>query len=796
MKCKPFNSTARSLLALSALVLSMSVLPLVVRAQSAPTALEEVFVTAQKREQSLQDVPLAVTALTQETLAVNSVMNVNDLSGLAPNLTVRPAVGGTNLPAFNMRGITSYGIVPGSDKQISIYLDGVYLGSPRGGIFTLPDIQRLEVLRGPQGTLFGRNATGGAISVVTRDPEGELGLRQKVSVGNRDYLLSETTVDTPAWGPFSAYITYLTEEQDGDVDNLGHGTTWDRTAWGHGFEGSTETLGEVDNESVFLAASLDLDAVIATYKYDYGTDKGSPQANAIVSDFCGTCLNRPGFDTLITLLTDTNSDLLGGQSTRRPNAVNNAWTASRDQEIQGHNLTIDWEISDSLTLKNILAYRKTNQYQPADISGTSGWIAGPVGPLIPPEPLGGPYSTDAAFCYVCSYTSLDSKQWSNEVQLNYSVDFMTLTAGALYYDSQDDIDGNTFQFGFFENNVVLANTRALTDNKAESYAAYSQVEYHLTETIDLLGGLRYTNDDKSGGIFSQALNVVTRDSTFDYSDDKVTYLIGSSYTPNDDMMVYAKYSTAYVSGGSVAAFTFDPEEAKSWEIGAKTDFLEKRLRSNLALFDVKYDSLQGAQSGTNVPGADGIGTLIIESGDLEAQGVELELSALPTDGLVLGLTMGYQDVKFSSVSDLYALVNGAAGPNAYPNSDLNPTLSPEWSGNLSANYTTDPLFDDAYMTFGVTGIWHDDIRLEANSGKAAATPFGVAEYTPEAWLVNARATLHSIRISDGWTGEISVWGRNLTDDDHLTFAVNFGAMVGGIFQTERSYGIDFVVNFN
>jgi len=798
MKYVASNPFARSRLVLGLMALSAAMLAPGSYAQNTTGGLEEVIVTAQKREQSLQDVPVAVTALTQETLEVNTVVDVSDLSGLAPNLTVRPAVGGTNLPAFNMRGITSYGIVPGSDKQISIYLDGVYLGSPRGGIFTLPDIQRLEVLRGPQGTLFGRNATGGAISVVTRDPAGELGFRQLVGVGNRDYLQSQTTVDTPTWGPFSGYITYLTEKQDGDIDNLGKNTTWDRTSWGRGFEGSPDTLGEVDNESVFLAAMMDLDSVVATYKFDYGTDKGSPQGDAIVSGFCATCLNQPGFDQLINILTATNADLVGGTSTRRPNSVNNAWTGSRDQEIYGHNLTVDWEINDSLSLKNILAYRSgKQQLLPADISGTSGWVWGAVGGAIPPgPPLFGPFAADDPFCYVCSYTSIDSDQWSNELQLNYSSDLMNLTTGALYYDSSDDVDGNTFAFAGYPGYVVPAFTRNKTKNKAESYAVYSQVEYHLTDSVDLLGGLRYTNDDKTGSIFGILGNEVIRDSSFNYSDDKMSYLAGVSYTYSDDMMLYAKYSTAYVSGGSVAAFTFDPEEAESWEIGAKTDFLEKRLRTNVALFDVDYKSLQGAQSGTNVPGAEGIGTLIVESGDLSAKGVELEISALPTDELVLAATLGYQDVKFASISELYAVVNGAAGPNAYPGSSLEPTLAPEWSGNLSANYTTAPLFDEAYLAVGVTGIWHDDIRFEPNPAKAAQTPFGVAEFTPSAWTWNARASLKEIRITDDWTGEVSLWGRNLTDDDHMTFAVNFGAMVGANFVEERSYGVDFIVNFN
>jgi len=159
-------------------------------AQSTATSenggLEEIIVTAQKREQSVQDVPIAVTAVTQESLKANRIFTVNDLGSIAPGLTVRPSAGGIQVPSFTIRGQNSFGVVAGSDKQVSIYLDGVYISSPRGSIFDLPDVSRLEVLRGPQGTLFGRNATAGAVSVTTRDPSGEAGVKLVGSYGNYD----------------------------------------------------------------------------------------------------------------------------------------------------------------------------------------------------------------------------------------------------------------------------------------------------------------------------------------------------------------------------------------------------------------------------------------------------------------------------------------------------------------------------------------------------------------------------------------------------------------------------------
>jgi iron complex outermembrane receptor protein len=150
--------------------------------------LEEIVVTAQKREQNLQDVPVAVTALSQATLETNRIVDVRDLSAMAPNLTVRVASGGSSLPTYSMRGLVTGGGALGSDRGISVYIDGVYVQAGSGSIFQFADLERIEVLRGPQGTLFGRNATGGAISILTRGPTGEFGVRQELSYGNYDQL--------------------------------------------------------------------------------------------------------------------------------------------------------------------------------------------------------------------------------------------------------------------------------------------------------------------------------------------------------------------------------------------------------------------------------------------------------------------------------------------------------------------------------------------------------------------------------------------------------------------------------
>ena len=191
--------------------------------------LEEIVVTAQRREQSLQDVPVAVTAISAASLQTNRIVSVADLNGIAPNVSVRPAAGGTQIASFSVRGVNSYGVVPGSDKEVSINLDGVYISSARGSIFDIADIARIEVLRGPQGTLFGRNATAGAVSIITRDPTGKLGGTLSGTIGNYDQRRLRATIESPQVGPFSAYLTFQHNERRGDTRNTAAGVVLKQT---------------------------------------------------------------------------------------------------------------------------------------------------------------------------------------------------------------------------------------------------------------------------------------------------------------------------------------------------------------------------------------------------------------------------------------------------------------------------------------------------------------------------------------------------------------------------------------
>ena len=407
--------------------------------------LEEIVVTAQKREQNVQDIPIAVTAISQGQIAANRINTVQDLSGLAPNMTVRPASGGLGTPAFSMRGAISYGTVPGSDKEVGIYLDGVYLSGSKASIFDIPDIERIEVLRGPQGTLFGRNATAGAVSFTTRDPKGEFGVTLEATVGNYAQRRYRASVDLPAWGPFSAYVSFVHSERRGDIKNLGAGTVWDRTGPDSdlGVLVSPEYLGDRDVNSLFVAVKFEpSDNFSTVYKFDRTVDHFTPEGMPLIAyDGTAGATGAP----LDALFKNSPNQFVAGLA-QRPTVANNSWVVPGVQRNSGHSLTSELRLSDSISLKNIAAYRKSYVFGASQIGGMGGLVVTPGAVAAVPSlaPLLGNRFVDIA-----THRVVTSEQWSEELQLNYNSRLLTLTLGGIYFHSKDREGGPPFMRGTF-----------------------------------------------------------------------------------------------------------------------------------------------------------------------------------------------------------------------------------------------------------------------------------------------------------------------------------------------------------
>jgi iron complex outermembrane receptor protein len=825
-------------------------------AQQAATStnggLEEIVVTAQKREQSVQDVPIAVTAVTQETLLANRITSVNDLSSIAPGVIVKPSAGGIQVPVFTIRGQQSYGVVAGSDKQVSIYLDGVYLSSPRGSIFDLPDVARLEVLRGPQGTLFGRNATAGAVSVVTRDPSGEFGGKLEGTYGNHDQYRIRASIETPQMGPFSAYFSFVRNYKQGDIRNAGAGFIWDRslsTEPGLNKIGrSPDYLGNVDSNSYFAAVKFESGNFKLIYKFDRNDDKGTPDGVALVAydpTFAGLGAGAPLIAPFVNALYN-NQNIYLNPSNQRPDTVTNSWVVPRQQRVFGHNLTATWRASDHITVKNTFAYRNSFVFSSSAIDGVSGLRFTPQA-LVP-------YATFIAFSsigrdpripdqaaaianigriagenasrigsqvlLIASNATSRAKQWSDELQVNYSSDDLNVTAGAIWFKSDDTSGGpeglqNTFSLRPTTGLIALGN-EGRSFNKSTSIAAYAQIEYKITPELEVVLGGRVTHDDKAGrfrydtgGGPSTSINLTPPN----YKSTLGNYLIGLNWKPNRDTLIYGKYSTSFVSGGNnTIGLNYEPETAKSFEVGIKADLLEHKLRTNLAVFLVNYKNFQQPGSPVDLPsrtavrnqlvglysqtvidqlvGASSggvINTYVLSAGDVRAKGFELEVTAAPTRGLVLGGGLGYTDTEYTRVNPFVLAAN---------NGEYVPVNRPKWTLNVYGSYET-PKFGNSDMTlqFRLDGLYRSSYFLSAKPMQDLLDPSKrIAVIDPSDFKLNGRIALKHIALGPV-QAELAFWGKNLANRSSFNSVLFLfpGAAVN--YDPDRSYGVDLNLKF-
>jgi iron complex outermembrane receptor protein len=731
--------------ALAALV-SAAASPGLVQAQSGATALEEVIVSAQRREQSLQDVPISIAAFSRNAIETYRIDNLLDLNTLVPNLSAVEGAGGTQSVLFQIRGLYASGTALGADSGVAIYQDGVYIQGGSGVLSNYADLERVEVLRGPQGTLFGRNTSGGAIHFITRDPEGEFGIRQRLTSGNLDLFESRTRIDSPQWGPISLSLDYTYRERDGEIRNSGAGFEVDFSHQGGGFYVSPEKLGNEQTDAMLLGVSFDLhEDLELVYKFDYVDTTNSPLGTGILdADASLLPLIGPSFGT------------------ERPDSVNNAFHLNSHKLSRGHNLTAEYEISDTLTLRNILSYRESS----IDTPGFTLDGLGQFAPIVVVFVTNGGRKTE---------------QLSEELQLIWSADSYTLTTGFLYYGLDQSAGGyNRAPNGFFGSappNLTLypGNQRARqSEVETDSLALYGQWEYHITPEWDLLLGGRFTNDKKDYIDRTLMTGEVLEES---FDEDETTYLVGFNYKPSADLLLYAKYSTGYISGGIVSGLIYDPETATSLEAGLKSSWRDNTLQVNLSLFSTDYEDQQFGTAGNLVDPPVPTSQVIVNAGDTSADGMELELSWLPLGGLTLGMDLGYLDFSFDTL-DLDLL---GVAPS--------PHLRPEWSGVFRADYVTEPVLAGANLRLHLDASYRSEEWAATRDAE-----YSDDEVNDETWRLNAQLALEGLRLGDA-EFRVALWGRNLTDSDLPANMNVLGPIIAGTYEPPRTYGVDITFEY-
>ena len=322
----------------------------------------------------------------------------------------------------------------------------------------------------------------------------------------------------------------------------------------------------------------------------------------------------------------------------------------------------------------------------------------------------------------------------------------------------------------------------VTSVAVTSDAGYVQGEAHLTSQLDLIGGYRYSHDTKLA-----LANVQGLPPTSTFGDSKPSYLIDLDYKPFQRTLFYGKYSTAYISGGSAFGLDYAPETAESYEIGAKSDLLDRRLRADIAIYEVTYKDLQDSIPGFQV-GLPEVGAALVNNGSLRATGFEFEGTALPVRGVTLSVGTGYTNAKFIDVSPLVGTT-----------SSYMPLGRPHWTANVSSRYETLPLFGESKMSFQV------DAPYRGKEAISTTVPIddpalSAASFSGEAWVVNGRVTLNHLPFAYG-QGEVALWARNIFNDRSINYGTSLSLpfsnpfLIIANFQQARAFGVDVTYDF-
>ncbi|WP_390616259.1 TonB-dependent receptor [Maricurvus nonylphenolicus] len=756
--------------------------------------LEEIVVTAQKREQSLQEVPIAVQAIDSDMLEQNSVVSISDIGNMTPGLSIGNAV--QDGAEIAIRGIGTSVLGLGFDQSVPLYLDGVYLGRGFDLLGDMIDVQQIEVLKGPQGTLFGRNAAAGAINVTTAAPVDEVEGRLKVGVGREDLRTVQAMYNTPLTENLLLRVNGSLRKRDGWQENLDGG----------------DDLYEQDQSTarakLLWMAQEDLSVELTA---DY-SNVDNTQGGYILEKA------SPG-------ITTQDIDDKAAPSTTR---LLDGTTAEPFVERKSHGLSakVTWDLSDELTFTSISSYRKAE----VDMQVGNGSLS-----LIP-DAING---TTLNLPVLVDRFEIEADEYSQEFRLSGISDKADWFAGFNYYKSEGEQLEPLALPAIAMANIISMTPSALTGTyyddsqksliDTESYSLFGDVIWHLTDKLNLTTGLRYSYDEKTSEfkpsqqaeatffatVPDHFLNGKTKDSA-DWDD--VSGRIVVDYQVDEDTMVYAGVSTGYKSGGfgstvGVAAALageafnpFDKETTTNYEAGVKMTTYDGRLRINMAAFFTEFENYQLQMADLNVPGT----ALDLSAPEAESHGVDLDIAFAATESLNLGLLVGYLETEYAK--DVLTDAGEVAIPKGQ---DL--LRAPRWTTTAVIDYVL-PVADIGDLRFNTTYTYRTSQRLSnstAASLTSATSGVGdpgvvITESDNESGsygLLNARLSL----LSADETWEVAVWGTNLTDkayrDDDNSAVANgvLSALSAGTGvpmavtsytrNEPRMWGVDFTYNF-
>lgn len=740
---------------------------------TAPAATDDIVVTARRVSERLQSTPIAVTAVSADELRARSVTDISQLQQIAPSLHVTGGSSGGNGNAqFFIRGVGQADYLPTADPAVGVYVDGVYIARTTGNLFDLADVQQIEVLRGPQGTLFGKNTSGGAISVTTKRPTDDFGGTIEITGGNFGRIDGKANIQGPiVGGKLAGSLTVVSRNDNG------YGT---RLVDGKG-AGNTNLLSG--------RAALNLhDAGIFSYYLtaDYTRRREIPRPVHIEAVLPSTA--QATYQRLVTRVTRPGDAYDSRYISANPlDTYAGAFTKS-DLDVGGISGIGELDLGKA-SLKLITAYRKQKAITNVDNDGS-------------PLPIADYYRT------------IRQDQFSQELQISGKTlaDRLTYVGGLYYLRENATIAIRQDSFiGFYQAQRALGVSRAAaTDLQIQanvrqtddSYAGYGNLVFKITDKLGISGGLRYSYETKHIGETAFQVNrqySLYRDPTALATPQAPGYFLSTSrdfhsltptaglqYQATRDIFFYVSYAQGFKSGGfdgrPVAGLTspssFDPENVKSYEAGLKLELFNHALRFNLAGYHLNYQNLQVS----SVVDRNGIATNLIQNaGDARINGLEVEALLRPAPGLELGVNASYTDAKLTRVASGATFQLGDHLTNT-PRFLVNPSiqyghafLTGRLTGRVDGTYTS-RVFYDLPNSYAVNA---------AGTSVTQNGPFLFPTVQNGYALLNARLSY----AGGPWT--VAVFATNITDKLYRTYG--FSATSAGIteayYAPPRQYGI-------
>ncbi len=726
----------------------------------AARALEEVIVTARRREESAQSIPVSVNAFDAGALETLQIKDLDDLQDFSPSLTVSATSGRPNAPVYSLRGIRPTESIYGQDPTVAVYFSDVVMRPANATNLSMYDLQSVQVLKGPQGTLFGRNSTGGAILLTPKRPGDMLGGNIMFGFGNYGHREAEFGFDAPVADNFAMRFAGRWKDSDGYQSNHAPGRLGEKRGGGENRSLRASAVWDlsenVENYTILTWDELDLNGRTAVLQ--------AVNPNSVAAFYDGS-----GLPSIFDAFARTQS--------RDVHDIESDLEETSEAEVWGIFNTTTAELSDDLTLKSIIGYRNVEYSEDVDMDASS--IDG----------------------LLHAFTDGDLEHSSVELQLqgNNFDDKLDWTAGIYGYQEE----GIQQSPGIVLRGLLpdpLNFQSGEVDNK--SYSIFGQATYQFSDAWSVTGGGRWTYDDKKMtlskppnpcNLFDDTGAPLPNDQCFfklEETFQQPTWTLSLEYTPQDDLLVYLASRTGYRAGGfnlraDIPAETepFDSETVLDLEAGIKSDWFVGNwsMRTNVAAYHTWYDDIQRTISLVEDTGQPG--SAVRNAAKASVFGIEIEQEIAPTDNLSLTLKYAYTDPEYDEWTE------PSTGAD---NSDMPFTFTPEHALSTVLSYTY-PMEEAGLIRLTATASYQDDIWVNSlhDSGDLEAHPPSVrhALQQDSYWLASAKVDWEQV-MNTNW--DISLYGKNLTDEEYTVGGVmlyhSFGFSTK-VFGEPRTYGM-------